>query len=234
MNPTIVITGASRGIGFSIAEMFASKGFNLAICSRNETQIQKAAETIAANTGVSVLAKPVDLTNVEDILAFASSIQALESPVEALINNAGSYVPGMIATEPAENLELMLSTNLMSAYHMSRAIIPLMDKAAKPTIVNISSIAGLNAYPNGGAYSISKFAMTGLSKGLREELKEKRIRVTSVYPGAVLTSSWEDTSLPEDRFISSEDIAKCIYSVYDLSARTVVEDIIIRPQLGDL
>ena len=85
-----------------------------------------------------------------------------------------------------------------------------------------------------GSYSISKFAMYGMSKALREELKEFGIRVTAVLPGAVLTSSWSDVALPEERFIKAEDVAETIYAAHQLSDRSVIEDIVIRPQLGDV
>ena len=96
------------------------------------------------------------------------------------------------------------------------------------------SVASFKAYPNGGSYSISKFALLGFSKCLREELKEFNIKVTSILPGATLTDSWSETNLPESRFSKSEDIAELIYSITQLSAFSVVEDVVIRPQLGDI
>jgi hypothetical protein len=98
----------------------------------------------------------------------------------------------------------------------------------------MSSIAGLMAYPNGGAYNVSKHALTGYSKTLRDELKEFNIRVTTIYPGATLTDSWSGVDLPESRFMPPNDIAQSIWDVYQLSDRTVVEDIVLRPQLGDI
>jgi short-subunit dehydrogenase len=96
------------------------------------------------------------------------------------------------------------------------------------------SIASIKAYPNGGSYAISKFALLGFSKCLREELKSFNIRVTAIMPGATLTASWEGVDLPEERFMRVEDVADTIYGAYSLSGRSVVEEIIIRPQLGDL
>ncbi|MBK5269477.1 MAG: SDR family NAD(P)-dependent oxidoreductase, partial [Bacteroidia bacterium] len=97
-----------------------------------------------------------------------------------------------------------------------------------------SSIAGLKAYPGGGSYSISKFAMRGFSVNLREELKQYNIKVTTVYPGAAYTDSWAASGLPEKRFMQADDIAKMIYAASQLSPQACVEDIILRPQLGDL
>ena len=98
----------------------------------------------------------------------------------------------------------------------------------------MSSIAGLIAYPNGGAYNVTKHALTGYSKTLREELKTFGVRVSTIYPGATLTDSWAEADLPEERLMRPEDIAKSIFDIYGLSDRTVVEDIVLRPQLGDI
>src|SRR5690349_20420076 len=96
------------------------------------------------------------------------------------------------------------------------------------------SIASFKAYANGGSYAISKFAMLGFSKGLREELTPFNIRVTAVMPGATKTASWEGTDLPDSRFMKVEDVADSVYAAYALSKRSVVEEIVIRPQLGDI
>ena len=87
---------------------------------------------------------------------------------------------------------------------------------------------------HGGSYCIAKFALLGFSKVLREEMKEHGIRVTSILPGAALSDSWKGVDLPTERFMPVEDIASCIFSTYSLSPRTVVEDIVLRPQLGDI
>ena len=101
-------------------------------------------------------------------------------------------------------------------------------------IVNICSVASLQAYSGGGSYSISKHALLGFSRNLRDELKPTGVRVTAVMPGAVLTDSWSGVNLPEERFIDVEDLADLIAGVLRLSPRTVVEDIIVRPQPGDI
>lgn len=109
-----------------------------------------------------------------------------------------------------------------------------MRTAKKGYIFNICSVASINSYDGGGSYAISKFALLGFTKNLRHELKTDHIRVTAVLPGAVLTPSWDGTPLPESRFIPADDIATLILQAYQLSDRTVVEEILIRPQLGDL
>ena len=101
-------------------------------------------------------------------------------------------------------------------------------------IYNMCSVASLQAYENGGSYCISKFALLGFSKVLREEMKTYNIRVTSLIPGAVLTDSWSGTTLPETRFMKPEDVADLVWSIHALSNQTVVEDIVLRPMEGDI
>jgi short-subunit dehydrogenase len=101
-------------------------------------------------------------------------------------------------------------------------------------VFNMCSIASIEAYPNGGSYAISKFALLGFTKVLREEMKPFGIRVTAVMPGATKTASWEGTDLPDARFMKTEDVAEVIFNAYSISDRSVVEEVIIRPQLGDI
>ena len=161
-------------------------------------------------------------------------LRLLGKPTDVLINNSGRFISGLVHEEKEGSLEEMIETNLYSAYYVSRALIQGMKKLGKGHIFNVCSIASTQAYPNGGSYSISKFAMYGMSKALREEMKEFGIRVTAILPGAVLTSSWDGVDFPEERFIKPEDVAETIYGAYKLSERSVVEDIVIRPQLGDI
>lgn len=96
------------------------------------------------------------------------------------------------------------------------------------------SVASIKAYPNGGSYSISKFALLGFTKALREELKPYNIKVTALVTGATLTDSWKGTSLPPSRFMKPEDVAQSIWDIAHLSDNTVVEEILLRPMLGDI
>jgi NADP-dependent 3-hydroxy acid dehydrogenase YdfG len=123
---------------------------------------------------------------------------------------------------------------LYGTYHLTRALLPAMMKKKSGHIFNISSIAGLKAYANGGSYSISKYAVRGFSKNLREEMKPFNIKVTTVYSGAVFTDSWAGAGINPERIMEVDDIANMIYAASLLSPQACVEDIVIRPQLGDL
>jgi short-subunit dehydrogenase len=231
----IVVTGASKGIGRAIAEAFAADGNTLFICARNEVQLYNAVAEMQAMFPASVIkAMPADLGTKEGAIAFGNWVLQNCASVDVLINNAGQFVPGSIHNEADGILEQMISTNLYSAYHLTRVLLPGMIQQQKGHIFNICSIASLHAYPNGGSYSISKFALMGFSKNLREELKPHNIKVTSVYPGAVYTASWAGSGVPPERIMESNDIAAMVLAMSKLSPQAVVEDIVLRPQLGDL
>jgi NADP-dependent 3-hydroxy acid dehydrogenase YdfG len=151
-----------------------------------------------------------------------------------LVNNAGLFIPGTVESEEDGTLETMIETNLYSAYYLTRAVLPAMVKQKSGLIVNICSVASLQAYPNGGAYSISKYALAGFTKNLREEMKGKGIKVTAIYPGAAYTDSWAKSGIERSRFMEADDVAATIFGLTQLSPKAVIEEIIMRPQLGDI
>ena len=230
----IVITGGSKGMGKAMAEKFAAAKNNIFICSRNEKELAATTNEINKKYSDSVQYFSSDLSQKNEVLKFADWLLQKRIPIDILINNAGLFVPGNVYNEPEGNLEKMMNINLFSAYHLTRALLPQMMKNKSGHIFNISSIAALKAYNNGGSYSISKYALMGFSKNLREELKLFHIKVTTVYSGAVYTSSWEGADILPQRIMEVEDIANMIYAASLLSPQACVEDIVIRPQLGDL
>jgi short-subunit dehydrogenase len=230
----VFITGASKGIGKAIAEIFAANGHNLFLSSRGEVALYKTVEDLITRfPSATIKAKSFDLSIKEQAVAFANWCLETATP-DIVINNAGAFEPGSIHNEREGLLEEQLAINLFSAYHFTRAVLPKMIAAKQGHIFNICSIAALKAYSNGGAYSISKYALNGFSKNLREEMKPHNIKVTAVFPGAVLTDSWGDFDNSQNRIMEATDIAKMVYSASQLSAGACVEDIVMRPQLGDL
>ena len=231
----IVITGASRGLGYSMAEAFAKEGHDLYLTARNEVKLYHALESLMSRFPDQIIkAKPFDLGSKQGARDFGNWVLSLGVEVDILINNAGSFEPGRIIDEPENQLENMLNVNLLSAYHITRVLLPSMMKRKSGHIFNISSIAALQAYPNGGSYSISKFALSGFSKNLREELKPYSIKVTCIYPGAVYTDSWAASGVEPSRIMKPEDIADTIIQISKLSPQAVVEELVIRPLKGDL
>lgn len=230
----VVITGASKGIGKALAEIFAANGHHLFVCSRGEVALYKTTEDLMTRfPGVNIKAKPFDLSKKEEAIAFGNWCLSFAVP-DILVNNAGLFEPGSVYSEPDGLLESQVATNLYSAYHLTRTLLPKMMERRSGHVFNMCSIASLNAYANGGAYSISKFALYGFSKNLREEMKPFGIKVTSIHPGAVMSDSWGDFDNTGKRIMEAEDIARLVYASSQLSVQACVEDIVIRPQLGDL
>lgn len=233
----IVITGASKGIGNAIAKIFATNGHDLFLTSKTEQDLTKAVEQLQAEYPlVAIKAKAADLSIQTEVVTFSKWCLQNMQPSQPLIlvNNAGNFMPGKIQDEAEGQLEAQLNTNLFSAYHLTRALLPTMLAKKEGHVFNICSIASLSAYENGGSYSISKFALLGFSKNLRLELKDKGIKVTAICPGAVYTNSWAGSGVDPKRIMEADDIAKMIYAATQLSPQAVVEDIIMRPLLGDL
>jgi short-subunit dehydrogenase len=230
-----VITGASRGIGKATAEIFALHGYNLYLCSKNETNLLETINELkAAYPNIDIDGKAMNLANKEEARLFGEWITNTAGSVDILVNNVGTFIQGNVSDEPDGALEQMLEVNLFSAYHTTRSILPSMKAQKSGHVFTICSIASLDAYPGGGAYSISKYALLGFTRNLRQELKEHGIKVTAVIPGAVYTDSWKGSGVSEQRIMEAEDIAKMIYAASHLSPQAVVEDILLRPQLGDL
>ncbi len=231
----IIITGASRGFGKSIAEMFATNGYNLYLSSRSEVSLYKTMEELGARfPGVTIKAKPFDLSDKQGAIDLGRWILGLDVSIDILVNNAGSFEPGSVYNEPDGTLEHMMAINLYGPYHLTRTVVQKMMQQKSGHIFNMCSIASLQAYSNGGAYSISKFALAGFSKNLREEMKLHGIKVTTVYSGAAYTDSWSGSGVDPKRIMEAADISKMIYAASQLSPQACVEEIIVRPQLGDL
>ncbi len=233
--PTAVVTGATKGLGRAIAERFAANGFDLFVCARSATDL--AAMQVHWETtypGRELFTQTADLSKKAVVLQFAETVRRQWPRLDVLVNNAGLFIPGNVTEEADGALEQMIEVNLYSAYHLTRALLPTMLPYQNGHIFNMCSIASLGAYPNGGSYSIAKFALLGFSKNLRHELKTEGIKVTTLMPGATWTASWEGAGFPAERLMQADDIARMVWAAYQLSDAAVVEELIIRPQLGDL
>jgi short-subunit dehydrogenase len=234
MNKLIVVTGGTKGIGRAIIERFAKGGCDIVACARKEQDLLELKSTIEQTYSVKAHVAVADMSNREHVQNFITYVRSLQRPIDVLVNNAGFFVPGQVTEEPDGILETMMNANLFSAYHLTRGLISDMKQRKSGHVFNMCSIASIKAYPNGGSYAITKFALLGFSKVLREELKEHGVRVTAILPGATKTASWEGTDLPDSRFMKVEDVAEVIHNAYTISDHSVVEELVIRPQLGDI
>lgn len=235
MRKLAVISSGTKGIGKATVEKFHKEGFDVATCARSESDLLNLKQRLEGQNGPgAIYVKPADMSDPRQLGAFADFVKAHNQPVDVLLNNTGIFIPGAVHDEAEGSLEQMIETNLYSAYHLTRAFIDEMKKRKEGHVFTTGSIAGIQSYANGGSYSISKFALHGFTKALREEMKEHGVRVTSILAGATYTNSWDGIDLPEDRFMKAEDIADAIYAAHALSKNTVVEEILLRPQLGDI
>lgn len=224
MNRLIVVTGGSKGIGRAIANKFITEGFDAVVCARSVDGVQ----------GPGLIPFAADLSTREGVNALIDFINSLGRAVDVLVNNTGTFRPGQLHNEAEGTFEQLMNTNVASAYHLTRGLLGGMMARREGHIFMMCSTASITAYTNGGSYCISKFALLGMSRVLREELKPHGVKVTAILPGATLTASWEGTDLPEERFMKPEDVADSAWAAYTLSKSAVVEEMLIRPQLGDL
>ena len=235
MNKLIVVTGGTKGIGKSIIQKYANEGFDIITCARNNDNLLALKDEFSAKYPDSSLKTiQTDLSKKDQTMNFIDQVLQLNRPIEVLVNNTGTYIRGTILEEQEGALESMIETNLYSAYRVSRGLIPGMKEMKQGHVFMICSTASIMPYENGGSYCIAKFGMLGMTKVLRKELYSSGVKVTAVLPGATFTASWEGVDIPEDRFMKPEDVASAIFNAYTMSSRTVVEEILIRPQLGDL
>lgn len=230
----VVITGGSRGIGKAIALKFAAHGHDLVLCSRTIEHLEATRiEILKLNPNITVEIFAADLSIREKATDFSNAVLS-KSTIDILVNNSGTYQPGQVSTDDEMGLQTMMDQNFYSSFYTTRSFLPHLIQKKSGHIFNLCSIASLQAYEGGGFYSISKFALLGFTRNLRHELKSHGIKVTAVFPGAVLTDSWAGFDNSDNRIMPASDIADMIYASSFLSPQAVVEDILIRPQLGDL
>ena len=238
-HPVVLITGASQGIGAAIARTFAKevRGVRLVLVARNAKNLSAVARACAKRVkgkGATAEAFPCDVTDEGAVAALVVAVEKRFGAVDVLINNAGKFEGAPFSEMTVAQFDGLVAENLRSVFLMSRAFVPAMAKGGGGDVFNMSSIAGLNAYPGGAGYCAAKFGVSGLSKVMRAELKTKGVRVCCVYPGATWTPSWAGSGVAPERIMPAADVARAFLDIYRLGRNTVVEEIVLRPQLGDL
>ncbi len=233
--PYAIVTGATQGIGKAIAEKLMSEGFSVSVCARSRKDLHDLEnEWKVKYPAVEILACCADLSVKQEVLSFARQTLEKFPVIDVLVNNAGLFFPGELSDEPEGHMETLMNVNFFSAYHLTRQIVPVMKKRKSGHIFNMCSVASLRAYSNGGAYSVTKYALLGFSENLRHELIPHKIKVTAISPGATNSRSWQGANLPEGRIMEPTDVASMFWAAYTLSAAADVEHIVMRPQQGDI
>jgi short-subunit dehydrogenase len=230
----IVITGISKGLGKVIAEIFAKQGYTIAGCARNSIELGILKQDLESKYPIACYVQPADLSKAEDIDNFIDFLQNLPEKPTALIHNAALFQFGGLLEEDENLLATMLHTNLFSAYKLTKSLLPAMIEAKKGHIFSICSSLIHQVRNNMGSYGISKFALYGMTKILREELKPHSIKVTAVMLGSTYTDSWADSGVNPALLVDAKDVANAILAAFLQSPNSVTEEIWIRPQKGDL
>ncbi|MFI5357399.1 MAG: SDR family oxidoreductase [Opitutales bacterium] len=233
--PVILVTGASQGIGAAIARTFAAElpGCRLALVARTATRlagVQKACRKL----GATAECFPCDVSDERAVAELRRAVTKRFGAVEVLVNNAGSFAGAPLLKFSVAEFDRLIAVNLRSVFLVSRAFLPGMVRRRRGDIFNMSSVAGQVAFPGGAGYSAAKFGVAGLSKVMRAELKDQGVRVCCVYPGATWTPSWRASGVRAARLMPAGDVARAFFNIYALTRHTVVEEIVLRPQLGDV
>lgn len=230
MQRIAVVSGGSKGIGLAIVKKLLAEGFKVFSISRSEGEL-KILKNMHPEDLVIVQA---DLSLKSEVLKSATYIIEQATYIDILVNNAGIFVPGEMHSETDDTFELQMSLNLNASYYLSKALIPLMKTTGNAYLFSICSTASIMAYSNGGSYCISKHALLGMTKVLRKELMPFGIAVSAILPGATLTDSWKGSDLPVDRFMQTDTISDALWFAWQNRANAVMEEILLRPFLGDL
>jgi 3-oxoacyl-[acyl-carrier protein] reductase len=224
-----VVTGGGRGIGAGIAEKLAHLGLVVVICGRKHSSLEDTAKRIRAGGGNCETAE-CDVTDFHSVENLTKRVEQNFGRADVLVNNAGvGTFGGPLHTMPAEAWEQVMNTNLRGVYYCIRCFAPMMIRAQKGDIINISSIAGKNALANGAAYSASKWGLNGLSYSVAEELRSYNIRVAVICPGSTQTELSPHTGREANKMLRPEDVAHVVAMLLTQTPRSFASEIILRP-----
>lgn len=231
----IVVTGASQGIGRTVALEFAHRvpGSTITLMARTAEKLRDTADLCEAE-GAHPHVVACDLTSDDAVDDATQQIMGIEPPVTCLVNVAGMYQPGDLSDTTTEDVIFQFDVNVLSGFRMTKRLLPGMNARGRGHIFFFGSVASKKGYPGGFSYCIAKHGVLGLARGIREDTKDTNVAVTCVMPGATWSPSWEGSGVDPDRMMPADDIAAMIVQAYQLSPRSVVEEILVRPQKGDV
>ena len=224
-----VITGGGRGIGAAIARALAGLGATAVLCGRTRAGLDSTARTIAQAGGKAEVL-PCDVTQLDSLQAASGRIESSLGRVDVLVNNAGiGGFGGPLHQLPPDGWDQILNTNLRGVYYAIRAFAPMMIRVRAGHIINISSLAGKNALPNGAAYAASKWGLNGLSYSVAEELRGFNIRVSVICPGSTNTDLSPHAGKDPAKMLQPEDVAHAVAMLVTQSPQSFVSEILLRP-----
>lgn len=223
-----VISGATRGVGKSLAIALAKEGFSLALTARSLNDLEQLQSELIRNYSSNVFIYACDLSDKNKALDFSNKVLAEFKNIGVLINNVGKYDLDRI-TDDDVDLESMMSTNLNAAYYLTKHLSRNMCKNGKGHIFNICSVLSLSPRSTAATYTISKHALKGFNDVLREEMREYGVKVTAIYPGSINTSSWEGIVAPKELFVQPDDIVNIVKTCLHTSKNANIEEVVIKP-----
>lgn len=224
-----VITGAGRGIGAAIATTLANMGARAVLCGRSRDSLERTAAAITDRDGQASIIE-CDVSDLPSVESMASRVERTFSRVDILVNNAGiGGAGGPLHQLPPDAWDRVMNTNLRGVYYCIRSLVPLMIRSGSGHIVNISSIAGKNALPNGAAYSASKWGLNGLSYSVAEELRGHNIRVSVICPGSVHTDFSPHPGKNAEKMLQANDVAHAVAMIVTQAPQSFASEIILRP-----
>jgi NAD(P)-dependent dehydrogenase (short-subunit alcohol dehydrogenase family) len=224
---TALVTGGGRGIGAAIARKLAALGARVIVCGRTLKPLEETVKTIKAEGGQAT-AIAADVADQKSVAKLAEQLKDEHKQLDILVNNAGigSFSTPLHQLDPAE-WDRVMNTNLRGVYYMIRAFVPMMHSGAH--IVNISSLAGKNALPNGAVYAASKWGLNGLSYSVAEELRGQGIRVAVVCPGSVDTELSPHAGKSKAKMLQAGDIAHAVAAIVTQEPQSFMSEVLLRP-----
>ena len=225
-----VVTGASKGIGYAIAEALAGAGAHVVISARNEAEVQEAARRLNEVSEGEVVGVASDVRRFEDVRRMIGTAVERFGGVDILVNNAGVGGFGPVDRMEPEKWHQVIETNLNGVFYCCHEVIPVMRRRGGGWIINIASLAGKNPLPGGAAYNASKFGLVGFSEALMLDVRQDDIRVNYIMPGSVATHFNDHTPTEEDAWkIQPEDIAQIVMDLLAFPGRTLPSRVEVRP-----
>jgi len=205
----------------------------LALVARNAKKLRAVAAD-CAQCGADAAVFPCDTSREAAVAKLAQAVTKRFGAVDVLINNAGKFLGAPFLKLSVADFDAQIAANLRNVFLVSKAFVPAMVRRGRGDVFNMGSVASFKALPGMAAYGAAKFGVLGLSRVMREELKTTGVRVCCVMPGGTESPSWENSGVKASRLMAAEDVARAFLEIYRLSRRTVVEEIVLRPQLGDV
>lgn len=225
-----VITGASRGLGKSVALFLAEKGFNLHLIASKMESLNAVKKEVSSQFEVEVHTYACDFSVSSNTAQLGAKLADSLNSIELLINNTGAFEFGSLTQTNTDQLSKLINVNVMGAFNISNALLPMLKTQQKGHVFNIGSIVTEHPRKDIAAYTISKFALKGYTQVLRDELKDAHVKVTEIVPGSINTSSWDGVEdVPKNDFIQPQELVDAIWMCYRNTAASNIESFVIRP-----